>query len=216
MSHNHQTRTIPPELRSHLNDRREASRQAILDAACQLIIANSYSRTSVTAIAKSAGVSPATVYNAFETKRAIFEALVAREVASAQWPFAEEIPRFRSALEAARFIAARMKEAFTNTVIPELTEVAMAEDEDFPELRVLYRTETGDDLTQSLAETVLADLVAQELFRVRNIPFAARQFLGMLNQALFNEKRTRGREIEELDSYIESCVQLFCSAYARR
>lgn len=214
MIDNAPSRGIPPQLRQHLSDQRQASRQKILDAACVLFIQLGYAKTSVAAIAKAAGVAPATVYNAFATKRAIFEALVENRITEAQWPFLGPIPRFVSADGAAKFIATRLRDAFIDSDIPALAEVALAEADAFPELRVLYRTQENEDLTQALAERVLAELVEQGLFRVDNVAFAARQFLGMLNQALIHERRTRGTPIDDLDAYLDACVELFCKVYA--
>ncbi|MHC1789107.1 TetR/AcrR family transcriptional regulator [Solidesulfovibrio sp.] len=50
------------------------TRQAILDAAVDLIIQNGFRATSMRAIARQAGVGDATVYNYFPTKEAIFYA----------------------------------------------------------------------------------------------------------------------------------------------
>jgi AcrR family transcriptional regulator len=47
---------------------RERGREVIRDAAEVLVLANGYSRTPVTEVAKSAGVAEKTVYNLFDTK----------------------------------------------------------------------------------------------------------------------------------------------------
>lgn len=53
--------------------RAHATRQRIVDAALELFVDQGYAATSVEAIAQSAAVSPATVYQAFGTKQAIVE-----------------------------------------------------------------------------------------------------------------------------------------------
>ena len=51
-----------------------ATRRAILDAAARLFVDPGYAATSVAAVARAAGVSTQTVYNAFATKPALLKA----------------------------------------------------------------------------------------------------------------------------------------------
>jgi AcrR family transcriptional regulator len=70
--------------RSYSSPRREqaalATRAAILDAAGRLYVEPGYAATRLADIARAAEVSPATVKNAFGTKRALLEALVRSRV----------------------------------------------------------------------------------------------------------------------------------------
>jgi AcrR family transcriptional regulator len=54
-----------------------ATRARILDAALEEFVARGYPGTSVAAIARTAGVSPETIYATFGTKRGIIDALLA-------------------------------------------------------------------------------------------------------------------------------------------
>jgi AcrR family transcriptional regulator len=79
----------------------EATRTAILDAAERLFIRDGYVATSMSAIAKEAGVALKTVYVAFETKSGLFRALWHRRLrrGDEDTPVGDQ-PWFREVLEA--------------------------------------------------------------------------------------------------------------------
>lgn len=58
----------------------EASRQAILDSAFRLFARHGYTATTLTSIAKDAGVAVETVYKHFQSKAGILQRLLVREV----------------------------------------------------------------------------------------------------------------------------------------
>lgn len=204
---------LPEGLRAHQKAMRDASRAAIVEAAADLFCAQGYAAVSVAQLAKAAGVSPATIYKVFGTKEAVFREMVERELERARAPFLDGVPTFETAEDAARFIAERMTHAFTGTRVPALTQIAIAEGAQFPELGNLYRLPDGREPTQALGEMVFALLEAQGLFKAANAEFAVRQFLGMLGQGLFHEPMARGRPIDDLGGYIDSCVRVFCEIY---
>ena len=63
------------------SEQRERGRELIRDAAEELFLANGYSATAVTAIARQAGVAEKTVYNLFETKSGLLLDLFSVRVA---------------------------------------------------------------------------------------------------------------------------------------
>ena len=65
-----------------------ATRRAILDAASDLFVEGGYVTTTMQAIAEKAGISPATVYATFVTKRAVLSALVDISIAGDDAPVA--------------------------------------------------------------------------------------------------------------------------------
>src|SRR5688572_3618143 len=83
--------TVKPR-RGYRSPRREeqasATRRAILEAARELFIEGGYVKTTIQAIAERAGISPATVYATFVTKRAVLSALVDISVAGDDAPVA--------------------------------------------------------------------------------------------------------------------------------
>lgn len=93
-----------PKRRYHSPRRQEqaeATRTAILDAAERLFIRDGYVATSMSAIAKEAGVALKTVYVAFETKSGLFRALWHRRLrrGDEDTPVGDQ-PWFREVIEA--------------------------------------------------------------------------------------------------------------------
>jgi AcrR family transcriptional regulator len=98
-------KTKPKAKRRYHSPRRqeqaEATRAAILDAAERLFIRDGYVATSMSAIAKEAGVALKTVYVAFETKSGLFRALWHRRLrrGDEDTPVGDQ-PWFREVIEA--------------------------------------------------------------------------------------------------------------------
>jgi AcrR family transcriptional regulator len=84
--------------------RTRATRRRILDAARSLFMARGPTRTTVSEIAREAGVSPVTIYNHFDGKHGLLETVVrehlesslgrAEAVLDLDVPFAEKLERF--------------------------------------------------------------------------------------------------------------------------
>lgn len=64
----------------------QATRGAVLNAARDLFVARGYVATTIHAIAERAGVSPATVYGTFASKRGVLAALIDRSIAGDDAP----------------------------------------------------------------------------------------------------------------------------------
>ena len=83
--------TVKPR-RGYRSPRREeqasTTRRAILDAARDLFVERGYVKSTMQAIAERAGISPATVYATFVTKRAVLSALVDVSIAGDDAPVA--------------------------------------------------------------------------------------------------------------------------------
>lgn len=206
-------KTIPEGLRRHQTARRQKTLDALLDAAADLFIAQGYRGTSMQQLAKAAGVSPATMYKAFASKEDLLHQMVERELARARGPFHTGVPEFASAREAASFIANQLVTVMTETRIPGLTRLAMAEHQDIPGLGSVLATPEGEDQTQAIGELVFKELIRRGLFRDCDASIAVRQFLGMINQAVFFHVMAHGSPIQDLETYIDACVKVFCDTY---
>jgi TetR/AcrR family transcriptional regulator, mexJK operon transcriptional repressor len=79
-----------PEAAHPQRRRRPAKRQAIIDAAQRVFLAQGYAGTSVDAIAAAAGVSKQTIYNHFGDKESLFRAVVRAVYANLADDFHEE------------------------------------------------------------------------------------------------------------------------------
>jgi len=71
-------------------ERAEATRASVLDSALRSFLDRGYARTTVTAIASEAGVSPETIYKSFGNKRSLVLALRDRALAGSGPVHAEE------------------------------------------------------------------------------------------------------------------------------
>ena len=101
--------------------------QAILEAAGELFLAEGYAGVSMDAVARRAGVSKATLYAHFESKEALFAAIVgagcqrlmaeAQAVAGHDAPIAEALDRM--ALAVLRFLLGPKPMAMYRTVVAE-------------------------------------------------------------------------------------------------
>lgn len=65
----------------------ELTRRAILDAAYELILEHGYNATSMRQIAQRAGLAPASIYNHFDSKEAIF-----RQIILEKHPYRQVLP----------------------------------------------------------------------------------------------------------------------------
>jgi TetR/AcrR family transcriptional regulator, regulator of autoinduction and epiphytic fitness len=155
----------------------------ILDAAIDLFLAQSYASTSLEEVARRAGVSSATVYKHFPTKATLFGEIMKR-----LWANDAEAPPDMppsgdpqaGLLAIGRAYAALLSEQRT----VDLFRVVTAEAPRFPEIgRELY--ELGKKPYLDRLHRYLSAEVAANTLAVEDIPLAARQFLGMINDVIF-------------------------------
>ncbi len=159
--------------------RRAADRpDEVLDAAVHLFMERGFAATRVDDIAAAAGISKGAVYQYFNTKQAIFEALVRRAVgplvdeavtASAERPGdpAKVIERL------ARAVATRLKDP-TRAAIPLLV---IAEATSFPELAEFYRKEVVERAVAAFS-SLFEEGVARGQLRALPGPVAMRCVMG--------------------------------------
>lgn len=158
-------------------------REALIGAAKSLFLAQGYDSTSLSQIADRAGVSTATLYKHYPTKADLFGDIMAsmwdgRSALTADWlPKGDPRAALRSV---GRDYAALLGEAETVA----LFKLIISEASRFPELgRELYNRGKKPYLDQ--LESYLAREVSAGHLAIDNIPVAARQFLGMINDVVF-------------------------------
>ena len=161
----------------------EQKRQAILDAAATHFLAIGYERTTLEMVAKEASVSTATVYKHFSTKRDLFGGIMERvwetKVNAAELSTEDAEPE--TTLTAIGWEYARL---LREPQIEALTRVIIAEAPRFPELgEELYRRGKEPYLNQ--LHVYLQREIEQHRYQIQDVPLAARQFLGMINDVIF-------------------------------
>jgi AcrR family transcriptional regulator len=196
-------------------------RAAIERAALTLFLRDGFARTSMDAVARTAGVSKRTVYDYYGDKQTLFLDVLARTQAAHQDHFREmldrTLPTDAPDLEAALTAFGR---AFASGVAQKSDRGAMvrlivAEAAHFPDLLERFR-QVGPQ------QRMLADRLAQ--FADRGLlelpdPVEAAAYLGILVTARANDRTlygTRPVPDDELAGLVASGVRVFLRAYRPR
>lgn len=177
----------------------EKRRNELLDAALQLLLRESYDKTSVAAITREAGVSKGTFYVYFDSKEELLEALIERF---------SLLPDFRQIAEAAR---GQPLEAVIGFAIPILYERLKQR---APLIGMMLREgATRPETARVFIERVLlpANRIAAELIenavgpqRASEIDclVAARAMVGMLLVFVMSQEVMGGREVLAIDDQV--------------
>ncbi|NET10372.1 MAG: TetR/AcrR family transcriptional regulator [Symploca sp. SIO2B6] len=192
----------------------EQKRQSVLDAAVKHFLAIGYERTTLEMVAKEATVSTATVYKHFSTKRDLFGGIMARvwdvKVSATELSIENADPE--TTLTAIGMEYARLLQ---EPEIKALTRVIIAEAPRFPELgEELYRRGKEPYLKQ--LHTYLQQETEQCKYQIQDIPLAARQFLGMINDVIFWPTfLVMNLEIDaaEVECVVSEAVKTFLARY---
>lgn len=148
--------------------RKEARPQEILDAALSQFAEKGFAATRLEEIAARAGVSKGTIYLYFESKEAVFKALVQEKLASRIDGFAEMLRAFEgSSAELLTLILRNFGTIVSSSNFVVLPKIVIAEAGNFPELARMYRNEIVARGISLLGEIVERGIERGEF---RNIP----------------------------------------------
>jgi AcrR family transcriptional regulator len=190
-----------------------AKRRQILDGARRVFLADGFDGASMNDIARVAGVSKGTLYVYFESKEALFVALI-RDDRKQQ---AEQLVIPENAADPRAPLASFGRQLITLMTQPELlaqVRIVIAATGKFPSLgRAFY--ESGPTYgVMKLAEK-LVDWRTAGLLRIDDPILAAHQFLGMCKSGVF-QGCLFGAAIaspEEIARTVDSAVEVFMRAY---
>ncbi len=190
-------------------------RQLILDAATALFIAHGYGAVSMDAIARSAGVSKATLYAHFGSKDQLFATIITEACrAKFDWnaPLAANGGDLRAALTA---LGKRILQFFLQDGTLAIYRVVVAESARFPELgRAFY--ENGPATGRRLIAAWLAEQAEAGQLRVPDPPLAADQLVALLRAGLYF-RATLGvppaPTPAEIDATVAAAIDTFLAAY---
>ena len=87
VNHKIETNNMAPRTKEQFEQIRQSSKQKILDAALEIFAKNGYHNSSVSSIAKKAGIAKGLMYNYFKSKEEVLNALMIEMVV----PFMQEI-----------------------------------------------------------------------------------------------------------------------------
>ncbi len=178
--------------------------EQILQGAMQEFLTHGYAGTSMDKVAKTGGVSKATVYSYFEDKEGLFAALIQRLAAEKLVYF--PVPETEPAI-ALRFIATTLLDQATHEPhFLTFVRLVIAESGRFPQLAQIFVKNLAkpgiDRLTQYLASHPELKLTDPEA--------TARIFIGSLVYFQLTQDMMHGKEIipMERDRLIEGLMQL--------
>lgn len=169
---------------------------AILDGAMQVFLEQGYAGTTMDKVALAAGVSKPTVYNHFQDKEALFNALIEKLVLEKEWAKCSLDPQNPSS-EPPNIVLKRI----ANEVLDNCTNsseqmtfirLVMGESGRFPKLSKSFVT--------NMDKPIIATLT--EYFANQNIPapdVAARMFMGTLVFFLMTSEMMGGKDIIPID-----------------
>jgi TetR/AcrR family transcriptional regulator, regulator of autoinduction and epiphytic fitness len=194
----------------------DQKRQAILDAAVQNFLATGYERTTLETVAKDAGVSTATVYKHFSTKRALFGGIM-EHIWETEVDLVNSVDQGTDSVAILTAIAQEYAQLLRQPQVEALFRVIIAEAPRFPELgeELYYR---GKEPYLKRLHTYLQKESELNRFQITDIPLAARQFLGMINDVIF-WPRFLIMDLKISDSDIENviinAVETFLARYTK-
>jgi AcrR family transcriptional regulator len=95
---------MSPKNKEQFKEIRQRSRAAIKEAALELFARNGYQSTSISQIAKEAGISKGLIYNYFDSKEALLEAIVLEVIEDGERLMGMALEQYEQPGEQLRFI----------------------------------------------------------------------------------------------------------------
>lgn len=191
-------------------------RAAALDAAINSFLEYGFDRTTLHQVAKAAGISSATVFKHFPTKADLFGAIMER-----LWETGAETQKAlppagnpRSGLLA---IGRDYSRLLRQPHIEPLFRVIIAEVPRFPELGLALYERGKAPYLDWLHRYLVAEVKAKTL-TIADVPLAARQFLGMINDVIFWPRfLIKGLTVKnaEVEKVVVEAVDTILARYGR-
>lgn len=199
-------------------DRSERKRDQVLEGARAVLLADGFEGASVDEIARTAGISKATLYRHFPDKSALFAAVAERECArqAAHYPAIDCAGRCLA--EVLTEVARRTLAFGLSDLGQNLFRVAIAEASRFPEIGQQFYA-AGPERSRRRLVPVLAAAHERGTLTVPDPEFAAETFLAMCKTAFFY-RRLFGFGPQpteaEIEAHIRRVVTLFLKAFDHR
>lgn len=157
----------------------DPKRQAILDGATRMFLAHGYRNASMEKIAQAAPVSKATLYNHFDSKNALFAAVISERCASLLQTMSQVTVKSDSVESNLTKIASAAVELIFSEEALAIYRLVVAESPDFPELGQLFY-QSGPQTVLTQLEDYFRQLNAEDSFNIADPVFAADAFFSML------------------------------------
>lgn len=157
----------------------DPKRQAILDGATRMFLTHGYRNASMEKIAQAAPVSKATLYNHFDSKNALFAAVISERCASLLQTMTQVTVKSDGVESNLTKIASAAVELIFSEEALAIYRLVVAESPDFPELGQLFY-QSGPQTVLTQLEDYFRQLNAEGCFHIADPVFAADAFFSML------------------------------------
>lgn len=204
---------FPEHVRSETDS---PKRQAVLDAAASLFIAQGYGAISMDVIARTANVSKATLYAYFRSKDSLFATII-KEACRANFDWENEL---RADEVDVRTALIRFGRRVLRFLLDEhalaIHRVVMAESARFPELGQAF-FEGGPATARARIGAWLAAQTRAGRLRVTDPPLAAEQLMALLRAGAHLRATLGVRPLPdeaEIEATVQSAVDMFLAAFS--
>jgi AcrR family transcriptional regulator len=205
--------TEAPEL-----GRSARKRQAILDAARALFLANGYGGTSMDDVAARAAVSKQTVYKHFADKERLFRAIITGDIQETEGltqSLVDALPETRDLERDLREFARRHVVEVMQPHLVRMRRILIGEADRFPELAAAWYAR-GPERAHATFAAWFTRLAERGLLHVPDPLLAAEHFNWLilsipLNRAMFSDVE---EPPDRLEYYADEAVRVFLAAYA--
>ncbi len=197
-------------------ERREARRQAILEAAADLFIERGYGATSLNDVVRRSGGSLSTLYEMFGNKAGLFKALIEDKCRAVTETFDDAKIDERGPRDTLRQHARRLFELMMSPGGIAVMRLIVAEGQQFPELAPLFFA-TGPDAGQARIAQYLAEQDARGALEVDDPKAAAMGFCELVRGEYYLRAVCRmpvDLAPEERDRHVDRAVDLCLRAHA--
>ena len=191
--------------------RRKEERPAeILNAALKTFAIKGYAATKLDVVAKEAGVSKGTVYLYFESKEALFKAVVTEFVLPQIAKAEQQAENYTGSIKDLMFeLVEQWRVNILETDVSGIPKIIIAEASNFPELATFYLENVIQRARQFAANLIKLGIERGE-FRKCNTKYAARTFLTpMIFSAIWRHSLAPFDEDYDIREYLDTHLDIF-------
>ncbi len=191
--------------------RRKQDRPAeILAAALKMFSMKGFAATKLDEVAKEAGVSKGTLYLYFESKEALFKAVVTEFVLPQIAKAEEQAEHYKGSIKDLMFkLLEHWRINILQTELSGISKMMIAEASNFPDLATFY-LENVILRTRHFVANLIELAIARGEFRACNTDYAARSFLSiMVFSAIWQHSLAPFDEDYDIKEYLNTHLDIF-------
>lgn len=187
----------------------------VVQAAREIFLTHGYEGASVSTIARTAGVSKATLYRYFPEKRLLFKEVVRAECDRQAVAVSKAVDWSRPPREVLSKVSRQLLDFLCSDFGRDMFRMSVAESERFPGIGYAYYV-SGPHMARERLGSYLTEATERGELRVKDVQLAADQFnelckADIFSRAIFNVQR-RFRRAEK-DRIADAAVETFLARY---